>query len=138
MHVNLDGQEYHINLKKVFEDLKTIYDNHVIKGIPFPNGYIIQFDKKSLPVLGLKQAIAMLVIPALTELYKLKGYEIEKKKKHEDVIDYFVKNVLVFASLVENNHRFIMTTEEDENSIRELKTIVNDKKIVKIEQESCQ
>ncbi len=84
MHLNIDGQEYHINLHKVTDDIRLIYENHVIKGIPFPNGYKITFEKKSIPVLALKQVLTMMVIPMLVDLYKLKGYEIERKKKHED------------------------------------------------------
>src|SRR6266571_1278563 len=114
MHLNIDGQEYHINLHKVTDDIRLIYENHVIKGIPFPNGYKITFEKKSIPVLALKQVLTMMVIPMLVDLYKLKGYEIERKKKHEDALDYFIRNALTFIGLIEHEHRYLVTTIESD------------------------
>lgn len=101
MRIFLDNAPYWLDIEKIANHIKAIYsmlDENA--SFTLKNGKKIDFGRKSLLRLGLKQCISTFLVPIMRDLYEAKGMLPPPYVKHSDVIEYFINGTLDFFSMI--------------------------------------
>lgn len=101
MRIFLDNAPYWLDIEKIANHIKAFYrmfDENA--SITLKNGKKIEFGKKSLLRLGLKQFVSTFLVPIMRDLYEAKGMLPPPYVKHSDVIEYFINGTLDFFAMI--------------------------------------
>ncbi|SRR6266567_2325408 len=121
MLIFIDNVAHELNVHKLSEDAHTAYKNHIVKGIPLPNGYVFSSDRTSLGQTILKQTVTMFVLPLVATLFHSRGEELPKPTRHTNILDYIVEQLLLFIGRHGDRVQVHVTTvQTDINSVKNI------------------
>lgn len=125
MKITVDEILLTLDLQKASEYLKEWYKNHKqeFNTLTLPDGRSVDFGPKSVLRLGLKTAMLPVIVPVVRMLYMTKGAEPRKKEKHEDLIDWFVEQLICFVAVMDKDAVYVETLEGSSSYSRTVNSV---------------
>lgn len=116
MKLIFDDTVYHVDLSKVVEADRQIYQAVRTNGLQLKDGTIVQMNDRSIMRTALKMIMTPIVLPLLRNLYASKDIILDPPPKHTDLIDYAVHAFLDYCAILEKRLEVNLTSKTSENS----------------------